>query len=104
MEKTVCRNCGSLIIGRRLLAKIRAARPLDPGDRSPIACAIRRRWPNSHPGYWEDVRRRFTDLFARLPEEDAVKAIMMGFSSPFTAMRAGVIRRRRYIGYPEDRK
>lgn len=90
--------------GADLAARARAAIPLPDMDQTPIARAVRAEWPGSDPHYWRMVVRRYTELFARLPEEDAVHAIREGLSSPFTAMRARVIRRRRFIDFPEHRE
>ncbi|MCW5691619.1 MAG: hypothetical protein KIT48_04580 [Pseudolabrys sp.] len=80
----------------------RQPKPHDPADVSPLALAIRIRWPNSEPTYWAMVARRFRELYKDLPEQDAVKAVRAGYSSPANAMKAGVIKRRRYLGFPED--
>jgi len=94
----------SVFLGSDLAARARAAIPLPDTDQSPIARAVRAKWPDSHPEYWRMIVRRYTELFYRLPEEDAVHAIREGFSSPVTAMRARVIRRRRFIDFPEHRE
>jgi len=75
------------------------AKPLTAENKSPIARAIGRRWPESKPIYQMMIFRRFTELYASLPETDAVCAIRAGFSSPRAAMRARVIPKRRYIGF-----
>lgn len=90
--------------GADLAAQARAAIPLPDTDQSPIARAVRRAWPDSDKFYWRLVVRRYTELFARLPEDDAVRAITAGHSSPFDAMHRRVIKRRRYIGFPEHRE
>jgi hypothetical protein len=72
---------------------------LDATDQSPLASAIREAFPDSNPIYWAMIARRFRELFKSLPEEDAALAVSMGFSSPDAAMRARVIRKRKYIGF-----
>ena len=72
---------------------------LDAADRSPLANAIREAFPDSSPAYWNMIARRYRELFRSLPEEEAALAISMGFSSPIAAMRAGAIRKRKYVGF-----
>lgn len=56
--------------------------------------AVRAQWPESNPNYWRMVTRRYL-CFAKLPTDDAVKAITRGYSSPAAAMSARIIRRRK---------
>ena len=71
-------------------------------DSARIAAAIRRQWPRSEPEYHMQIFRRFTKIFNGIKPDEAVKAIDMGYSSPFAAMNARVIRRRRYMGFTKD--
>lgn len=77
----------------------RAEVPLDPADQSSLARAIREQWPDADPAYWSMIANRYRMLFKGLPEEEAVHAVLKGYSSPWTAMRAGVIPKRKYIGF-----
>jgi hypothetical protein len=90
--------------GAYLARRMRAAKPLSEDDHSPIANAVRKQWPGSDAYYHAMVVRRFTELFEGLPEKDALHAIRANLSSPITAMDRRIIRRRRYLGFPEDRE
>jgi hypothetical protein len=82
--------------------KTEPSKKLSKTDDSPIARAIRAKWPDAHPVYQADIRRRFTESYT-IPEAEILHAIHQGFSSPATAMRAGAIKRRRYRGFRGDR-
>ena len=72
---------------------------LDPADQTRLAKAIRAAFPKSHPTQWALVARRFRELYEGLTEDEAVRAVVNGYSSPSAAMRARVIRKRRYVGF-----
>jgi hypothetical protein len=82
-----------------------ASRPqaLSNADRSDLAKAIRRAFKTTHPIHQGLIARRFRELYSGLPEEDAVLAVSLGHSHPIDAMRAGVIRRRKRIGFIGER-
>lgn len=81
----------------------RNLKPLDPADQGPLACAIRATFPKSHPTQWGLIARRFRELYKGLTEEEAVRAVELGYSSPDAAMRARVIPKRKYIGFKGER-
>lgn len=76
------------------IKSIRAAR----GPHSEIRAAVREQWPKSHADYQALVLWRFAHCYHGIPTADAIHAIRLGYSSPSAAMRAKVIKRRRYIG------
>ena len=80
-----------------LVAKL--AKPLSAADDSPLANAVRAQWPDAEATYHGMVVRRFSELYPLLPEEDAVKAVRAGYSSPAAAIRAKIIRKRAYRGF-----
>lgn len=77
----------------------RAELPLDPTDQSPLANAIRTAYPTSSPRYWASIARRFRELFEGVTEEEAVTAVLKGYSSPVDAIRSRVIRKQKYRGF-----
>lgn len=81
----------------------RKQEPLDPADQSPLARAIRAKYPTSSPRYWALIARRFRELYKGLTEEESVRAVLKGYSSPPAAMRAFVIPTRKYIGFKKYR-
>jgi hypothetical protein len=78
---------------------IQASRGLDTTTaHSEIMGAIRAEYPTSDPAYHALIFRRFVVMYAGIPKADALHAIMSGYTSPSAAMRARVIRKRRYVG------
>lgn len=73
--------------------------PLDPADQSPLANTIRVSYPKSSPRYWASIARRFRELYEGMTEEEAVAAILKGYSSPVDAIRSRSIRKRKYRGF-----
>jgi hypothetical protein len=69
-------------------------------DRVSIENAIDRQWPDADPTYKLLVYRRWTELYD-IPAKQAVKAINDGFSSPASAMRAHVIKNKKYLGWAQ---
>lgn len=82
--------------------KATPSKKLSKTDDSPIARAIRAKWPRANPVYQNDIRRRFTELY-NIPESEIVHAIRQGYSSPTAAFRAGALKRRPYLGFKRDR-
>jgi hypothetical protein len=80
------------------------ATPLDPADDSPLAVAIRTQWPDSKAAYQGMVARRYREFYKAIPEDDAVAAVRAGYSSPDHAMKAHVIKKRKYIGQKSERE
>lgn len=80
------------------------ATPLDPADDSPLAVAIRTQWPDSKAAYHGMIARRYREYYKVIPEDDAVKAVRAGYSSPDHAMKAHVIKKRKYIGQESERE
>lgn len=72
------------------------------GQPTALALAIRQEFPNSHASYWLLIERRFTEVYS-IPEDEAVRAIRNGYSSPSAAMNAHVIMRQPYIGFKGER-
>lgn len=75
---------------------------LDPADKSSLANAIRDAFPDSDPIYQATIARRYRELYKGLTQEEATLAVSKGYSSPSAAMRAKVIRKRKYIGFKKD--
>jgi hypothetical protein len=75
------------------------AKGLDLCDDSPLADAVRETFDTMHPVHQGLIVRRFRECYKDLPEEDAVTAVLAGHSHPIDAMRAGIIRKRTYIGF-----
>lgn len=76
---------------------------LAPADKSPLARAIRLKFRQSTPTQWAAIARRYRELYEGLTEEEAVRAVRGGHSSPAEAMRAKIIPKRKYIGFKNDR-
>jgi hypothetical protein len=55
--------------------------------------AVAHVFPETHPNYQSMVVRRFRQMYA-VPEKEAIKAVLKGYSSPSAAMSARVIKRR----------
>lgn len=55
--------------------------------------AIDKAFPDAHPHYKKMIYWRY-DCVYLVPEEEAVKAILKGYSSPSAAMASHVIKRR----------
>jgi len=78
--------------------------PLDPSDQSPLANAIREKFPTSSPRYWASIARRYRELHEGMTEEESVAAVLKGgHSSPEDAIRSHAIRKRKYIGFGPHR-
>jgi hypothetical protein len=77
----------------------RAPKRLQAAGQSPLAVAIRKQWPDAKPSYRALVERRWRELYEGLPLDDAILAVRANFSSPSAAMRAGVIKKRKYVGF-----
>jgi hypothetical protein len=78
---------------------IEASRGLDKtAAHSEIMGAIRAEYPASDAAYHALIFRRFTVFYAGITKAEALHAIMSGYTSPSAAMRARVIRKRRYVG------
>jgi hypothetical protein len=75
---------------------------LRDADQRTLAKAIRRTFKKTHPTYQRMVQRRYVEVY-RVPVAEAVVAVIAGYSSPLAAMRAGVIRRRKRIGFIGER-
>jgi len=101
--REIPRECGGLSYAFAADLVPLASAPLNHGEASPLTAAIRNQWPDAKPGYWRLVERRWRELYERLPMDDATYAVSRGFSSPSAAMKAGIIRARKYIGYRESR-
>jgi len=71
-------------------------------DQSPLAIAIRKAWSDSDPTYQRMVQRRYCEVF-HVPPVEAVAAVNAGYSSPQSAMRARIIRKRKRIGFIGER-
>jgi hypothetical protein len=80
------------------------ATPLDPADQSPLAVAIRAQWPKAKPAYQGRILQRYREFYKAIPEHDAVKAVRAGYSSPDHAMKAHVIKKRKYLGDKAERE
>jgi hypothetical protein len=72
------------------------------GQPTALALAIRQQFPTSHASYWRLIERRFTEVYC-VPEAEAVRAVLSGYSSPSAAMNARVVKRRSYIGFKGER-
>ena len=79
-----------------------AGKRFKPGNQTPLTAAIRRAFPNSDPKYLRLIERRFTEAYG-VPEDEAIKAVSLGYSSPSAAMNARVIKRRPYLGFEGQR-
>lgn len=74
----------------------------NPAKQPCLATAIRRAFPDSDAKYRRLIARRFIEAYD-VPEDEAIKAVSMGYSSPIAAMKARVIRRRPYQGFEGER-
>jgi hypothetical protein len=68
-----------------------------------LANAIRRTFPDCHPKQRRLIARRFTEAYG-VPEDEAIKAVLAGYTSPSAAMKARVIRRRAYRSFEGERE
>ncbi len=89
--------CGADLVARR-------APRLDLADLSPLAVAIRAKWPKSDASYWSMVKQRYCEFYKGILEVEAVLAVNSGYSMPCLAMNARVIKRRKYVGSKTERE
>jgi hypothetical protein len=73
--------------------------PLNPADKSPLANAIRESFPDFDPRQQEIVLRAYRDCYQDFPVAEALLAIEKRFANPGDAMRAGIIPKRRFVGF-----
>jgi hypothetical protein len=80
----------------------RGLEPGNPASQPRLGAAIRRAFPASDAKYRGLIARRFIEAYG-VPEDEAIKAVSLGYSSPSAAMKARVIRRRPYRGFKGER-
>ena len=83
-----CSECPLDVLIAPTAANCRAAKPLADDDDSPVAAAIRKKFPASrtHKTQQALISRRYRRLYDGMTEEEAVAAVMAGHSSPAAAI------------------
>ena len=65
-----------------------------PPDHDPLMIAARTAFPKTHKQKHAMIVHSYRDAYDGIPEADAVRAILQGYSSPAHAMGDGQLKRR----------
>lgn len=76
-----------------------APKPIQiPPRDHPLMVAARMAFPRADEKYWAMIVHRYRDMYQGIPEQDAVRVILAGYSSPQHAMDARKLKRRPLVG------
>ena len=77
-----------------LASEIQAKQIEIPADDDPLMVAAKKTWPTADQKYLAMIVHRYREMYVGIPEADAIRCILAGFSSPAHAMRSRKLKRR----------